>query len=475
MIKLLSLTVLISLSLTLISQTRVIDSKSGKPISYAHIKLKNGVKGVIADFNGYFSLDNNFTKKDTIVVSCIGYQAKQLLVRNIDSETKIKLEASQQNIKEVTITAKKTKFKTKTLGVTNKPNKDQTLNYMGAAMNGVERAVWIPNEYSVQGKLEFINIYVTDLGFPDAHFRVHVYDCDPLEVKPGDELTNSNIIASGREGNLWVNVDMREEKIRIGENGCFIGIEWFDSPKSKYHNDTIYMKGDVKRNNEWKDTVYTLQRKGNGAVLGGVFKPYRFTKNKVWQKQNFSWVKFGYNPPDSHFYKSHTLRNGDVIFRTPDNINSEILSINIDVAIPKGKAELAFDSPKRRKLNRIEKEKQDLFKYPQSSISELFSSLIKAFENNQIIYVLKFLCVYQEDELEEILADLNTDGQNLIKEDERIQISEHLKKVYSKLDRSQLNKIDKKHFRLTVDDEKYNLIIDEGLWKISPYSYKIYQ
>src|SRR5690554_6928082 len=139
MIKLLSLTVLISLSLTLISQTRVIDSKSGKPISYAHIKLKNGAKGVIADFNGYFSLDNNFTKKDTIVVSCIGYQAKQLLVRNIDSETKIKLEASQQNIKEVTITAKKTKFKTKTLGVTNKPNKDQTLNYMGAAMNGVER------------------------------------------------------------------------------------------------------------------------------------------------------------------------------------------------------------------------------------------------------------------------------------------------------------------------------------------------
>lgn len=474
MIKLFSLTVLISLSLTLISQTRVIDSKSGKPISYAHIKLKNGAKGVIADFNGYFSLDNNFTKKDTIVVSCIGYQTKQLLVRNIDSETKIKLEASQQNIKEVTITAKKTKFKIKTLGITKKPRNIDSYYYIGRAMNGEERAVWIPNEYSVQGKLDFINIYVTDLGFPDAHFRVHVYDCNPLEIKPGNELTSSNIIASGGEGNRWVNVDMREEKISIGENGCFIGIEWFDSPQSKYFNDTIYRETHIKRNNEWKDTTFRIERKGNGAVLGFVYKPYRFTKDKVWYKKDNLWLKY-LNFPDSYFYKTDTLPNGKTFFKTPDNINHAIFSINIDVAIPKGKAELAFDSPKRRKLNRIENEKQDLFKYPQSSISELFSSLIKAFENNQIIYVLKFLCVYQEDELEEILADLNTDGQNLIKEDERIQISEHLKKVYSKLDRSQLNKIDKKHFRLTVDDEKYNLIIDEGLWKISPYSYKIYQ
>lgn len=463
------------LTLTSTSQIRVVDSKTEKPISYAHIKSKNGTKGVIADFKGYFSLDNNFSNEDTIIISCIGYQAKELFIGNINSKNTIQLKASQQKIKEVIISAKKTKFKTRTLGVTNKQRGDHSFKNAGTAMNGEERAVWVPNEYSVQGKLEYTNIYVTDLGYPNAHFRVHVYDCNPLEVKPGKELTNSNIIASGEEGDRWVKIDMREEQIRVGENGCFIGIEWFDSPQAKFYNDTIYKNGSIKRNDEWKDTIYTIQRKGNGAVLGSVYKPYRFTKNKMWQKKDSIWVRFGYNPSDTIFYKTDTLRNGETYYKTPDNHYHAILSINIEVAIPKNKADLAFDSPKKRKLNRIEKEKVDLFKYPQSSISELFSSLIKAFENDQIIYVLKFLCVYQEDELKEILADLDTESQNLIKDEERTKIVEYFKKVYAKIEDSQLDQVDNKHFKLTVENETYNLIVDKGLWKVSPYSYKIYR
>ncbi len=462
---------------TATGQHKVVNSKTKEPIPYAHVKLANKQKGTIANFSGIFNLDSTFSNLDTVIISCIGYENKSFLIKDLKTNSIIELAPNAQQLPEVVISTKKIKYKTKKLGVTKKPNtRKRFLNYAGIANNGEQRAIWIPNVYSITGILKSINIYVSDFGYPDAHFRIHVYECSPFETKPGKELINSNIIASATKGNEWVKIDMSKEKIRIQENGCFIGIEWFDSTKSKGFKDSVLAKGNTFNNGKRKDTIYSRVINGNGAVLGEIHQKYRDSKNKLWHKKDDTWHNRGVID-EKKFYTTQTLADGTTFNRTPDNHLQAVLCINIDVDFLKDKIELVYDSPKKRRLNKIEKVKRDLFKYPQSNISELFSSLIKAFENEEIIYMLKHLCVYKKGELNNILNDLNItkNEEYILSKNERLEIVEYLKVSLKQLDLSILNKINNKHYELKIGNDLFNLTVDKGLWKINPYSYKIYK
>lgn len=469
--------ILILLSLTVHSvdgQNQIIDSESKLPVSYAHIKSTNQSKEVISDFNGFFVLDSSFRQLDSIIITCIGFKKDYFLVKDIVEKKVIELTPSLNNVSEVIVTAKRTKYQLRNLGVTKKPKKTRFPDYAGTAKNGEEKAVWIPNDYSVQGYLKSINVFVSDLGYPDAHFRIHVYDCNLFETKPDKELTMSNIIASASKGNQWVSIDISSEQIPIGENGCFIGIEWFDSPNSKFHTDTIMTEGYTWDGDEKKDTVYSRIRSGNGAVLGAINQKYRISKNKHWHKTRDGWKS--YNFPESIMYMTDTMPDGSTYFRTPDNHYQSVLCINMDVSFPKDKVDQIYNKPKKSKLNRIENVRENQFNYPQNNIQELFSSLIKAFESDDIIYVLKYLCVYKEDQLNQLLSEIvDEENEDFIADEENDKIVKYLKALQLKLDSAVLTKIDDKHFELLVDNDTYNLIIDNGLWKINPYSYRIFK
>jgi hypothetical protein len=198
--------------------------------------------------------------------------------------------------------------------------------------------------------------------------------------------------------------------------------------------------------------------------------------DKLWLKNDHNWVKKSNSEAEEQkMYTMFELPNGASYLRTPDNYYEGVACINIDVSFSKNKVDLDFDRPKSRKLNQLEKVKRDLFKYPQNNISQLFSSLIKGFENDDLIYVLKFLCVYQEDELNEILADLDYKNERFITVQEQSEIIEYLRMLELKLDSSGLTKINEKQFELEVGNDVFNLIVEDGFWKINPYSYKIHK
>lgn len=457
-----------------IGQYRVVDEETKQPIAYAHIKLAGQAKGALTNVGGMFSLNSTFSDSDTVYISCIGYIDRSILIKDIRIDPIIGLETNYQQLAEVVISSEKAQYQTKKLGLRKRPRKGRLAEYAGTAKNGEERATWIPNEYSIAGNLKSMNIYVSDLGYPDAHFRVHVYESSPFQTTPGKELTKSNIIASATKGNEWVTIDMRLEQISIQENGCFIGIEWFDSPLSNSYHDTIFTKGYTYTDKDQKDTIYSRIRKGNGAVLGAVYQKYSHSKNKLWHKEDEKWLKQGLID-ETIFYTYDTLPNGTVFYRTPDNYRQGVLCINIDVAFPKNSIKSVYDPPKKRKLNKIKKVRRDLIKYPQSNISELFSSLTKAFEDDNIIYILKYLCVYQDDELEAILNDLNVNEQNgnIIPEAQRTKATQHLQEIQTKLDSAVLEKIDGRNYKLSIGSDIYNITVEEGLWRINPYSSRI--
>lgn len=447
------------------SQIQVINSEDKQGISFVSITDKKTFK-VFADYEGKIQLEN-LSSLDSIIFECIGYESKVFSGKDLISKKIIELNPKTKELETVDIQSQKGKYISKKLGVTKKASNGLLNDFSGR--NDYERAVWIPNNQSIAGFLKNVNIFILDQGYPDAPFRIHIYDCS-LDKKPGKELTQSNIIASGIKGNEWISVDLINERIFISENGCFVGIEWFDSPLSNLYSDTIIIKG---VNTE--DTEFI--KAGNGVVIGAVSEQYKFSKNKIWGKKDNIWLSQAM-ADESKFNIPDTFKNGVTHILNENNLYFIIPCINIEVSFNKQKIKHDFEQAKKRKINRLEKVKENTFQYPQSTIKELFNSLITAFKNDDPFYVLSFLCVYQSDQLEEIIDNLE---ENKVKQgtyfrkSERELIISHLEKITELITEESLTKIDSHHFELNVSKWSYHIIVENGKWKINPYSYQILQ
>jgi len=460
------------------AQIQIVDSITSTPIPYTHIRTIGKNQGVISDYNGYFTLDSAFRLSDSVRISCTGYQPKTFEVNSIVHSDRITLTPEVRQLEEVLFVKKKGNYKLRELGITKGP-KTQFFDYSVTAQNGTIRAVYMPNDYSLSGILRYVNVFVTENGFPNAHFRVHVYGVSHFAIKPDKELTSSNIISSGTTGNEWIKIDLTAERILIPENGCFIGIEWFDHPQSAYFQDTVRYKGVTQVNDKLKDTIYSHIRSGNGIVLGSRTESYKFAKNKLWYRTPLSdgWVNWCTSTTDeASFNIPDTLQNGHIFIRNENNSFYQVPCINVEVSFPSEKIDLKYDDPKKRKLNKLERVKEDNFMYPQSSVLELFSSLIKAVENDDIIYILKYLCVYGDDELNDILSTMK-DNEDAIgtyfSDSDKEKIINHFTTIINNLDEDSIVKLDHHHYEVTINAERYNLIVDNGKWKINPYTYRI--
>ena len=457
------------------AQIQIVDSLNSKPIPFAQIHIIEKNKKLPSTHDGYFMLDTLISKNDSIIVSSLGFETKKYAIKDIHSSKKITLNPDQQNFTEIVISQKKGKVKKRKLGVTKKPRK-LVFNYGVSSLNGTIQAVYIPNKYSTQGLLKQVKVYITDHGIPNAYFRVHVYDVSLIEIKPTKELTSSNIVVSSAKGDEWLQVELSNERITIGENGCFVGIERFEYKDSKEFKDTLNIKTTVEDGNKRKDTSYTIIKSGNGIVLGARSEPYKLSKNKIWYKLPFSdeWVKW------SEFKAKYELEIPDTLYshylQEVERINHsvEVPCINITASFSKLKAELSDMDLRNRKLNQLERVKEDLSEFPQSSVVELFNSLIKAFQNDDIIYAMKYLCVYRNDELESILTKLEeykTRTGNYFSEKEKKQIIKHFNDLLESISEDSLIKIDSQHFEIKVGETSCSVYVINGKWKIQPFSF----
>jgi len=85
----------------------VVKDKKGKPVFAANVYLKSSPqKGVITDFNGRFSLQIS-NRKDTLIVSFIGFQTKKIPLASIDlnKQLVVILKKNTQSLEEVIISA----------------------------------------------------------------------------------------------------------------------------------------------------------------------------------------------------------------------------------------------------------------------------------------------------------------------------------------------------------------------------------
>ena len=98
-------------SLTALSQQAykglVYDTKTGGPVPFATLRLVGKDGGMIANEDGRYYLPAGvFMKTDTVMVSCVGYQSRKILIRSLRDTSNIGLKPMIYDLKEVNIVAK---------------------------------------------------------------------------------------------------------------------------------------------------------------------------------------------------------------------------------------------------------------------------------------------------------------------------------------------------------------------------------
>lgn len=101
---------LVTICSTAMAQTvlkgKITDSKSGEPISFATLYVRENGKGTVSDVDGNYSLSLSGKKNVTIEITSVGYQPQQLHVAPGTTTLDIKMDAQSIALKEFTVTAK---------------------------------------------------------------------------------------------------------------------------------------------------------------------------------------------------------------------------------------------------------------------------------------------------------------------------------------------------------------------------------
>lgn len=198
---------------------RILSSKSGKGIEYATIHKEGTNVGVICDSVGYFELNNLKSIPDSLIISCVGYNPKNIYkeILTITENLEIKVDEKEFLLDELEVVRNKVKKKTMTFG---KPWR----NYFS----------YSPLYYASQ-RMRYFEVnsfpsYINEFRFyacrvkGDKAARIRIYSIDSLTQKPDYDLLNSNLIIKNIK-NGWNKVDLHKYEILILKGGFYIGLE----------------------------------------------------------------------------------------------------------------------------------------------------------------------------------------------------------------------------------------------------------
>ncbi|MCU0383907.1 MAG: carboxypeptidase-like regulatory domain-containing protein [Cyclobacteriaceae bacterium] len=190
------------------------NQSSLKGLPFCSIAIKGTSKGTISTESGEFSLSAD--KKDTIVISSIGFKQKVLAAENMPRL--IFLEESITELNELTIRANR-KFKRKTIG-----NKSKS-RYLFGGYN--QYAFLIQNTIKEVGIIKNITIHLQPNIDKDNRFetvlRIRFYEND--NNSPGADLLSNNIIIRIKENSKTISLDVSKYGIELPLIGNFVGID----------------------------------------------------------------------------------------------------------------------------------------------------------------------------------------------------------------------------------------------------------
>lgn len=206
---------------------RVVDADN-KGIPYAVLQLQDKTQGFFCDDKGNFSFAVNMDTVKGITAYCTGYEKKEISVADLHPGMRIQLRSKSISLVEVAIKAHKYKRKRAILGKKHLKPFGQLYNNIGK-----EAGVFLGPPSHQRGLLQYVYVYILDIGLPAAKFRIHVYDIDTVTGLPLHDITDTNLVVNAGKGNEWLKIDLSNKYIPI-HAGVFVTMEWLNG----YGNNT---------------------------------------------------------------------------------------------------------------------------------------------------------------------------------------------------------------------------------------------
>ncbi len=239
-----------------LAKGQIIDSLSGNPIEYVHIRI--GEKGTTTNMAGKYAFRlPEKTGSGHILLSCIGYEKKTIGFNQFKKDPIWKLRPKAYSLPEVVVFDRETEHKEWGF------NKERYKEADGRNAPGFIRVVFIANPDNATGIIEKVHYYISDQNDPTQPFRVRLYKPDN-SGKPRIDLLKKSVVVQADKGSCFLTVDLTKYNILIPKNGFFVGAEVLST----------YNPDEFERYNHGKYYIafgytYKWHRKG----MGWVYKP----------------------------------------------------------------------------------------------------------------------------------------------------------------------------------------------------------
>jgi hypothetical protein len=187
--------------------------------------MKNQELGQHSNSDGEFAISKQMLNNE-FIFSKAGYQDTSVMIQSgLESVIMKKVEIARDQFSNVE------GKRVITLGSVNGENSGDLSNLNVP----VVYLKYFPSAKSYGYYLDLLKLK-TQNEIPLAKINVRLYSATK-NLEPGDYIYDEDIILSIKEGERISKVDLSELKLRMPENGLFVGIEPLIIPENIYHND----------------------------------------------------------------------------------------------------------------------------------------------------------------------------------------------------------------------------------------------
>lgn len=213
------------------SLIRVVDGRTGQPIPYASVGVPNKPLGTVADAHGAFPLTQiGAAPSDTLVISCVGFQAQKLTVQDLGQRSEIRLAPQAQTLAEVVVRGRQPRRSIiwhNWVSAFTSYGFYTTADTVPHARLGREIGVLLHVKHPTL--LENFHLFTSGRDFKSVTFRLNIYAF--ANGQPRHSLLRQDIVftVNGQQRG-WTAVDLRPYAITLaGQQQVVATVEWLSS------------------------------------------------------------------------------------------------------------------------------------------------------------------------------------------------------------------------------------------------------
>jgi hypothetical protein len=199
----------------------IVDSLTNKRIAFATVALIKENIGTNTNEVGFFKITSQYFN-DSIIISSVGYNSKNLSVHSTTDNMTIMLQPKFVALDTVQIYSK---LNWSYYGINDFSNCGESSYTSNGQVYQIAEHFKIPT----------LNAWLSEIHIcksaDRAIFRVRIYSRDSITGKPSYELTDSLILVRSRKKH--VRIDLEKYHIFVPNNDFFVGIEWIKIPENE--------------------------------------------------------------------------------------------------------------------------------------------------------------------------------------------------------------------------------------------------